>query len=119
MRKIRKTPGFTLTELIIIIVAAVTITKFINLSSNAQTAATNSVADALTSAAASNYSARSLNSSLGVPVANCTDVATALQGGLPSGYTIISATIVTGAIVTCTLTGPSASTATFPATGIN
>jgi MSHA pilin protein MshA len=119
----RKMSGFTLIELVIVIaiigiLSAVAIPKFINLSSNAQTAATNAIAGALSAANASNYAARKLSSSLGVSVANCTDVSSALQGGLPSGYTITSATVAVDANVTCTLTGPSSTTATFSATGI-
>ena len=119
----RKSQGFTLIELVIVIaiigiLSAVAIPKFINLSSNAQTAATNAVAGALGSANASNYAARSLSASLGSAVANCTDVGTSLQGGLPSGYTITSTAVAVGVTVSCTLTGPSSTTATFSATGI-
>lgn len=122
--KRRQMQGFTLIELVIVIaiigiLSAVAIPKFINLSSNAQTAATNAIAGALGAANASNYAARKLSSSLGVAVTNCTSVSSALQGGLPSGYTITSATVAADAEVTCTLTGPSSTTATFTATGIS
>lgn len=116
--------GFTLIELVIVIaiigiLSAVAIPKFINLSANAQTAATNAVAGALGAANAANYASRKLSSSLGVAVTNCTSVSSALQGGLPSGYTITSATVAADTDVTCTLTGPSSTTATFTATGIS
>lgn len=116
--------GFTLIELVIVIaivgiLSAVAIPKYIDLQSNAQSAATTAVAGALAAANASNYAARKLSSSLGVAVANCTDVENALQGGLPSGYTITSATVAADANVSCTLTGPSSTTATFTATGIS
>lgn len=124
MTTIKRLQGFTLIELIIVIaiigiLAVVAIPKFLNLTSNANTAATSSIAGALSSANASNYAARSLSVSLGNAVANCTDVATSLQGGLPTGYTITAATVAVGTTVTCTLTGPGSTTATFSATGIS
>lgn len=115
--------GFTLIELVIVIaiigiLSAVAIPKFIDLGSEAQQAATNAVAGALASANASNYGARKLSTSLGVAVTNCTDLANALQGGLPAGYTITAAAVAADTDVTCTLNGPSSTTATFNATGI-
>lgn len=115
--------GFTLVELVIVIaiiaiLAVIAIPKFIDMSSNARTAAVTGVAGALSAANASNYAARKLSSTLGVAISNCTDVASALQGGLPSGYTITSAAVAADVTATCTLTGPNSITATFTATGI-
>ena len=120
--------GFTLIELVMVIVilgvlAAVAIPKFVNLKGDAVAAATQGVAGALSSAAAINYAARSISTSKGGAVTDCIDVGavTIMQGGLPAGFTINTGTAVAaGTSVTCTLTnaGPPSTTATFTAIGI-
>jgi prepilin-type N-terminal cleavage/methylation domain-containing protein len=121
----RKSLGFTIIELVIVIailgiLSAVAIPKLFNITSDAQSAATSGVAGALGSAAAENYAVRTEKSTNGGTVANCTDVGTLLQGGtLPTGYSITSAVVSAGSTVSCTVSGPSSTTATFSATGIS
>jgi len=104
--------GFTLIELVMVIVilgvlAAVALPKFVDLKGDAQLAAVQGVAGGISSASSINYAARSVTTGHGTATAGltCQQAASAiLQGGVPTGYTLPTAgTIATGQNKECAI----------------
>lgn len=104
MKKVQS--GFTLIELVVVIVilgilGVTAVPRFIDLADDAETAAVQGVAAALTSASAINYAQCKADDASAdcTAVTDCTDVGPLLQGGLPndsngSPYVITAGTAV-------------------------
>ena len=127
----KKQSGFTLIELVMVIVilgilAAAALPKFVNLKGDAELAAVQGIAGSISSGNTINYALRSLRGTgsalaSGVPVANCTDGGLLLEAGLPAGYTITASSVAVGVTksnCSIALTATPATSATFTVTGI-
>lgn len=119
----RTQTGFTLIELVAVIVllgilAVTALPKFVNLSEDADGAATQGVAAAISGGNSINYAASLVGNGGAVTIDNCDDGGLLIDGGLPTGYTITAAAVAVDVTNTaCELTGGSSTTADFSITG--
>jgi MSHA pilin protein MshA len=108
------------------VLAATALPKFIDMNSDAKAAAYKGVAGAATTAMNVNYagclvSATNASGPVAgkcVVISDCQDITNIMQGGLPDGYTVASLVLsstVNGAEGTCTLTQTLGGTVTAPA----
>jgi MSHA pilin protein MshA len=109
--EMRSVSGFTLIELVVVIailaiLSAIAVPKFIDLRTEAATAAGQGIAASIASATAINYAASVANTTKATTVLTCAQSVRALQGGVtPTGvsFQAPATAVASGATTACTI----------------
>lgn len=101
------------------ILASTAIPSFIDKRSDEPHAAVEAIAGSLGSASAINFTVRSISASNGIAIANCRDIALALESNLSSEYTIVETPITPGTTQRCVVTHSQGVSAEFIGHGIS
>ncbi len=108
-----------MTLVVLAILAATAIPGLVEKRAETHQPAVIEVAESLGSASAINYTVRSINNSNGIAVADCVDIASALEGSLLPEYTITAAPISPGSTQQCTVMHRNGEHAEFTGHGIS
>jgi type II secretory pathway pseudopilin PulG len=108
MRARKRQNGYTLLDLMTVcgiasIVAATVVPNYVSMRSDAQQAATRSIAGALGSASAQNALLRAAGKASGIAITNCADTANLMMAGAIAGFSITAQPIASGETATCTV----------------